>query len=290
MQMRKRLLFRIFIFFISFLVVGLFTGCYMLRRFIYTDAELEQHFQDKELKPVYKKLDYLNRPLHYASISRSDTLPLLILVHGAPGAWYGYLNLMEDTVLQKNFKMVSLDRFGYGKSGYGHPEISTQVQALEIKRIVEEENSSGKKVYLLGRSYGAPIAAWYAINYPQQVERLVMASPVIDPDKEKFYWFSSIGRWRITQWLLPQLLNVATSEKYSHAAQMKLMLNKWKKLYVPSYVITGANDQIADTANFSFAKRVLVNCPTTFTLLANTGHQVTRQHPEVIKKYLLERN
>ncbi len=290
MKMKKHLLFRALILFVFVLIAGLFTGCYMLKRYIYTDDELEQHFKDKALKPVYKKLDYLNHPLHYATISRSDTLPLLVLVHGAPGAWYGYLNLMEDTLLQKNFKMVSLDRFGYGKSGYGHPELSTQVQALEIKRIVDEENSSGKKVYLLGRSYGAPIAAWYAINYPQQVDRLLMASPVIDPDKEKFWWFSGIGRWRITQLLLPQLLNVATSEKYSHASQMKLMLNKWKKLYVPSYVISGANDNIADTANFSFAKRVLVNCPATFTLLPNTGHLVTGQHPEVIKKYLLERN
>lgn len=265
-------------------------GCYMLKKYVYTDAELEEHFKTQSLKPVYKQIRYLNRDLHYATISRSDTLPLLILVHGAPGAWYGYLNLMEDSDLQSNFKMVSLDRFGYGKSGYGKAELSTQVQALEIKRIIEEENTTHKKVYLVGRSYGAPIAAWYAINYPQLVNRLLMVSPVIDPEKEKFYWFSSIGRWRITQLILPQLLNVATSEKYSHAEQMKLMKNKWRKLYVPTYVMTGASDEIADTANYSFAKRMLVNCPCTFTMLANTGHQVTRHHPEVIKKYLLEKN
>lgn len=261
----------------------------MLKKYIYTDDELTEHFKDKPLKPVYKKLDFLKRSLHYAAISRSDTLPLLILVHGAPGAWYGYLNLMEDSVLQANFKMISLDRFGYGKSDYGKAELSTQVQALEVKRIIEEENTSNKKVYLLGRSYGAPIAAWYAINYPQLVEKLLMVSPVIDPDKEKFYWFSNIGRWRITQLILPQLLNVATQEKFSHQEQMKEMADKWKNLYVPTYVMTGAADNIADTANFSFAKRKLINCPCTFTLIPNTGHQITRQHPEIIKEYLLEK-
>lgn len=263
-------------------------GCGMLKKYVFTDQELEERFRKQEIKPVYKKLDFLNRELHYATISRSDTLPLLVLVHGAPGAWYGYLNLMEDRELQSHFKIVSLDRFGYGKSGYGHEELSTQIQALEVKRVIDEENSAHKKVYLVGRSYGAPIAAWCAINYPQLIDRLLLVSPVIDPDKEKFYWFSRIGRWRFTQWLLPDMLNVATREKYSHEEQMKQMLGKWKRLYIPARVMTGAEDRIADTANFSFARRALSNCPCTFTLLPNTGHQVTRQHPELVKEFLLE--
>lgn len=266
----------------------LFLGsCYMLNRYIYTDQELEEHYKDRALKPVYKRLDFLGRKLHYATISHSDTLPLLVFVHGAPGAWYGYLNLMDDSLLQTRFKMVSLDRLGYGKSNYGKAELSVQMQALEVKRIIEEENTTGKKVFLVGRSYGAPIVAWYAIHYPQLVEKLFMVSPVIDPDKEKFYWFSGVGKLGLVQAMLPDLLNVATKEKYSHAGEMKKMLPKWEKLYSTTFVITGANDKLADTANFSFAKRNLVNCRGTFIKLENTGHQVTRQHPELIKELLL---
>lgn len=261
----------------------------MLNRYIYTDAELEEHYKHKPLKPVYKWVDFMGSKLHYATISRSDTLPLLVFVHGAPGAWYGYMNLMDDSVLQSRFKMVSLDRLGYGKSNYGKAELSVQMQALEIKRIIEEENVTGKKIFLVGRSYGAPIVAWYAIHYPQLVEKLFMISPVIDPEKERFYWFSSIGKWGLVQAMLPELLNVATKEKYSHATEMKKMLPEWKKLYSTTYVITGANDELADTANFSFAKRNLVNCRGTFIKLENTGHQVTRQHPELIRELLLKK-
>lgn len=261
----------------------------MLNKYVYTDEELAEHFQDKPLKPVYKKIDFINRSLHYATISNNDTLPLLVFVHGAPGAWYGYLNLMEDSLLQANFKMVSVDRLGYGKSNYGTPELSVQMQALEIKRIIAEENHTQKKVFLVGRSYGAPIVGWYAIHYPQTVEKLLMISPVIDPDKEKFYWFSKLGRAQIVQAMLPKMLNVATSEKYSHADEMKKLLPQWKKLFSTTYVITGENDQLADTANYTFARKNLVNCNCTFMKLKNTGHQVTRQHPELIKKLLLEK-
>jgi pimeloyl-ACP methyl ester carboxylesterase len=265
-----------------------FGSCFLLKKYIYTDQELLEHFKNKKLKPVYNQIDFLISSVHYAKISRSDTLPLLLLIHGAPGAWYGYLNLMDDSLLQEHFKMVSVDRLGYGKSNYGQPEVSVQLQALEIKRIIEEENYHNKKVFLIGRSYGAPIAAWYAIHYPQNVEKLFMISPVIDPAKEKFYWFSDIGKWGIVQVMLPKMLNVATSEKYAHGQEMQKMLPLWKNLYSTAYVITGEDDHLADTANFSFAKKELIYCDCKFMKLKNTGHQVTRQHPELIKKLLLE--
>lgn len=270
-------------------ITGLLGGCYLLNRFIYTDKELAEHYRNRAVKPVYKHLDFLGRPTHYALISRSDTLPLLVFVHGAPGAWYGYLNLMDDSLLQTRFRMISVDRLGYGKSNYGKAELSVQMQALEIKTIIDAENRNGKKVYLVGRSYGAPIVAWYAIHYPQQVEKLMMISPVIDPDKEKFYWFSGIGKLRLVQAFLPELLNVATREKYSHAAEMKKMLPQWPRLYSTTYVITGADDELADTANFTFARTHFIHCKGTFIKLPHTGHQVTRQHPEIIKEFLLKK-
>jgi pimeloyl-ACP methyl ester carboxylesterase len=265
------------------------TGCFVLNKYIYTDKELATHFEHEQLKPVYKKIKFQDHSLHYAVIAKSDTLPLLVFVHGAPGAWYGYLNLMDDTILQQKFKLVAIDRLGYGKSNYGKAETSTEIQALALKEIIEKENTSGKKVVLLGRSYGAPIAAWFSINHPNETERLFMVSPVIDPQKEKFYWFSGLGKWKPIQWLLPKMLNVATKEKYAHPKEMKLMLPKWNALYIPTCVITGENDKIADTSNYTFAKCHLNNCESIFYKLKNTGHLVTYEQPELIRNLLLEK-
>lgn len=262
-------------------------NCFLLNRYIYTDKELKEHYKNKAIVPSYKFQVFLNKKIHYAIVNRNDSLPLLVFIHGAPGAWYGYMNLMDDSLLQTKFKLISVDRLGYGKSTYGKAELSTQLQALSIKKIIDIENKNNKKVILVGRSYGAPIAAWLAINYPQQIKELVMVSPVIDPTKEKFYWFSGIGKWKFTQLFLPKMLNVATKEKYAHPNQMKLMLPKWKKLYINTTVITGENDRIADTSNFTFAKRYLINCPTNFIMLKNTGHLVTYEQPEFIRNLLL---
>src|SRR5258706_5468225 len=95
---------------LAVLSLFLLSRCYMLNSYVYTDRELEEHYRDKAVKPVYKNAKFLDRRLHYAVVSKSDTLPLLIMVHGAPGAWYGYMNLTDDTLLQRHFKIVAVDR------------------------------------------------------------------------------------------------------------------------------------------------------------------------------------
>ena len=264
-----------------------FSRCY-LNKYIYTDAELQEHYQNKKIKPLYKENSFSDHKMHYAVLSKSDSLPLLIMIHGAPGAWYGYMNLTDDSLLQAHFKIISVDRLGYGKSGYGKEVLSTQAQALAIKNIIDKENTARRKVFMVGRSYGAPIAAWLAIHYPETFEKLIMISPVIDPDKEKFYWFSNIGNSRLVQWALPDLLNVATKEKFSHPKEMRAMQAEWKNLYTPTYVLVGEEDQLADTANYSFAKRYITGCPAIFIKLKHTGHQVTHQQPGLIKQLLMD--
>ncbi|MDF2448014.1 MAG: alpha/beta fold hydrolase [Bacteroidota bacterium] len=255
-----------------------------------TDDEINEHYKNAAVKPIYKTSDLTDRKQHYAVIAKNDTLPLLLMVHGAPGAWYGYLNLIDDSLLQDRFKIVSVDRLGYGKSGYGKEELSVEMQALAIKKIIDAENHSNKKVYLLGRSYGAPITAWLAIHYPEQFEKLVMVSPVIDPEKEKFYWFSDLGNTALVQWMLPDLLNVATKEKFAHQTEMKKMLPEWQKLCTPTYVLVGEDDSVADTANYSFAKKHITNCTAVFMKLKGTGHRITQEQPELVKELLLQTN
>ncbi|MEI6020156.1 MAG: alpha/beta hydrolase, partial [Bacteroidota bacterium] len=115
-----------------------------------------------------------------------------------------------------------------------------------------------------------------------------MVSPVIDPKSEKFYWFSGIGKWSFTQLFLPHLLNVATKEKYAHVAEMKKMEKQWQRLYVPTTVVMGENDHIADTANFDFAQKKINTAPVQFYKLKNTGHLITYERPEFISDLLIK--
>src|SRR5689334_9283693 len=115
------MLYRKTIFFISLL--AFFMSCHLPQEL--TDAQIAKHYKDKPVKPKLKYLNYKSYHIHHAVVGDS-TKPLLLFIHGAPGAWYSPIKLLDDPELQKNFRMVSIDRVGFGKSNYGKSEPSVQ--------------------------------------------------------------------------------------------------------------------------------------------------------------------
>jgi pimeloyl-ACP methyl ester carboxylesterase len=56
--------------------------------------------------------------LHYAKTG-ADTLPTLFFVHGSPGSWIKFGKYLMDTDLLKKYRMISIDRPGFGYSNFG---------------------------------------------------------------------------------------------------------------------------------------------------------------------------
>ncbi|GGH22889.1 alpha/beta fold hydrolase [Dyadobacter endophyticus] len=257
-------------------------------RYIISAKEVRRHYADKKVKPkeIFIRNDTLS--LSLASMG-PDTLPMLLLIHGAPGSLWGYMNLMDDEDLQKHFHIVSVDRVGYGKSRLKKRRYVTSIETQANALLpVFSLNKSDQKVIVLGRSYGAPIAARLTSMAPDKVKELIMVSPVIDPETERFFWFSKWGRMSFVQLFLPSAFNAATAEKYSHAAELRKMLPVWEQLSVPTTVIQGGNDWIADPSNIDFAKKHIKSKRAQYIFLFNAGHMITFSHAAMIKEMLLK--
>jgi pimeloyl-ACP methyl ester carboxylesterase len=256
---------------------------------VLTDEQIEKHYAGRPAKPELKYLRYKNYYIHHAVVGDSSK-PLLLIVHGAPGAWYSSMLLLDNPDLQKNFHMVSVDRIGFGKSNYGVSEPSLQMHVKYLEKIVKKYNKGGK-IYIMGSSYGAPIAASFAMQHSDLVEELYLVSPVIDPSTEKVFWFSYIGKLGLVANFLPEYLNVAGDEKFAHRRQLKRLRAHWSEITCKTYVFMGKKDWMADLANLDFARKMLVNAKAPqFYLLENTGHGIIYQHPELLVSILLKRD
>jgi pimeloyl-ACP methyl ester carboxylesterase len=184
--------------------------------------------------------------------------------------------------------MVSVDRIGFDKSNSGIAVTSIDEHVSYLKKIVEEYNTAGQKIYILGSSYGAPIAAAFAMKNPDLVQELFLLSPVIDPSKEKIFWFSYMSRLSFINMWLEQSLNVATEEKFDHRSELRKLKPFWKNITCKTYVVMGKKDWIADPRNFDFAQKMLTNADgAEFYLIENSGHAVMQTRPDLIKKLLL---
>ena len=265
-----------------------FTSCNLPVR-VLNDEQIKKHYANRPAKPQLKYIRYKNYHIHHALVGDS-TKPLLLIIHGAPGAWYSSMRLLDNPELQKNFYIISVDRLGFGKSNYGVSEPSIQSHVKYLEKIVKEYNRNGK-IYVMGSSYGAPIAASFTMQNPNLVNELYLLSPVIDPDTEKIFWFSYPGKIGPVRMFIPEYLNVATDEKFAHRRQLKKLKDNWDQIVCKTYVIMGKKDWIADLSNLEFARKMLVNAKDAeFLLIENTGHSIIWQRTDLLISLLLKRN
>lgn len=259
-----------------------------------TDKEIRQHYNTRLSKPLFHIIENDSVKLHYVTFG-ADTAQPVIFIHGAPGAWDGYMNLLDDSLLQHTFNLISVDRPGYGKSQkigtFSRPKKKTYTLEQQANAIILalKSNHSTKKAILIGRSYGAPVAAKIAALFPDKIEKTILLSPAIDPDTEKFWWFSKFGKVFLVRWFLPERMNTATDEKYAHVRELQILKNDWIKIKSKITVMTGGEDWIVDTTNFSFAKKMLIGKNANFIFIPDSGHLISNSRPDLVKKEIFGR-
>lgn len=269
-----------------FLVLSVtWSGCF--RKFIKSDRDIEKHYQSKTVKPEFDFFETPTGKIHFVRFSPSSLKPLLVFIHGAPGAWYGWMNLLDDSILQKNFEMVAMDRPGYGKSEAGPQSLSISEQAKRISFLLK--NLKGNRdVILVGRSYGSPVAARLAMDYPDLVQGMVLISSAVDPSHEKFFWFSGLGKNDFFRRLIPHPINRATDEKFKHVEELRQLLPCWSQIRVPVRIMVGENDNIVDPVNSQFLDSVLVNSPHSVISLPGVDHLISYRKPDLVRNEIFE--
>lgn len=253
-----------------------------------SEKEVKTHYADRTVKPTFFTIRNDSVELFLATTG-SDTLPPLLLVHGAPGGWFSNIYLLDDPDLQSRYQIISVSRPGYHKSKFKNRRralTSIELQSIAIREALRV-NRSFKKGVVFGTSYGAPIALKMAIDNPQKFYHLVLIAGAFDPENEKFWWFSRYLHSLFVRLSLPRFINTASDEKSEHIKELKLLLPEWKKLEVPATVIQGGNDQIVPSINLEFARQQLKDKQAEFILLPGVGHMVRRSHPQLVKGLLM---
>jgi pimeloyl-ACP methyl ester carboxylesterase len=248
-------------------------------RYILTDKEITEHYEQKDYKPVFHSLKYANSKIHYVEFGDTSK-PLLVLIHGAPGAWYTWMNFIDNDSIRKNFHVLAIDRLGYGKSNYGKAEKDIMVQVCSIQSVIDEYPN--KEINITGRSYGAPIAAALAAINDTRCKNLYLFSPVMSPYNEKMYWFSGLGKSPVINWMLPKALNVATAEKYAHLRQMKQLLGFYCHIKANTVIVAGDNDWVAHPSNYNLCDSLVCTAQKKKIYITNGDHFLTANYPNTM--------
>jgi len=212
--------------------------------------------------------------------------PLVFFVHGAPGSADAFVDFLKDSTLAKHTHMISVDRPGHGYSDFGQAMVSIEGQAAALKFLLEK-NEANQKPILVGHSFGGPIVARMAMDYPDLVGALILAAPAVDPANEKIWWVSYPANWKLFRWMVPRSWRETNDEKLAHIEELKKMQSLWKKVSVPTTIIHGEKDKLVPVTNAYFAQKQLANASVTMVIEPKMDHLIPWNRPDLMKKAIL---
>ncbi len=101
--------------------------------------------------------------------------PALIVIHGGPG--WDYRGLLSLKALSDEYFVVFYDQRGTGLSPRVEAGGLTLESTLQDLDSVVDRFSNGRKVFLVGHSWGGMLASGYIGRHPEKVEAAVLAEP-----------------------------------------------------------------------------------------------------------------
>jgi pimeloyl-ACP methyl ester carboxylesterase len=217
---------------------------------------------------------------------------LTLLIHGAGGSSRHWEPLLEQ--LPAQFYPLLIDLPGHGRSGGTVPHSIDDV-ALLLEHFLERLEIT-QPFWCIGHSVGGLIAQYFAMRFPERVERLVLIATAarmrMHPD---FVQSASSGRWNLEAFRPSFGADVPLDKQnlvlyeYLHtrldAINTDLMgagttdlRQEISALVVPTLVIIGDDDVIVSPRHSRALAQALARAK--LLVIANGGHYVHVEQPQ----------
>ena len=229
-----------------------------------------------------------NSHLHYA-ISGSDTLPTLVFIHGSPGSWIHYMRYMWDTALQKKYRMVAIDRPGFGYSSFGKA-IHLAEQSKIILPVLQKIKNN-KPMYALGHSMGGPVLVKLAADAPTLFNKIVIAAGALDVGQEKKETWRKVMNIKPLYWALPGAFGPSNTELLYLKKDLLLLQNDFAKITCHVLFVHGDKDTWVPIENVAYGKKMMTNASSIIIdTLKGANHQIPWKNRVALRDILLKLN
>jgi pimeloyl-ACP methyl ester carboxylesterase len=223
--------------------------------------------------------------LHYA-VTGGDSLPTLIFVHGSPGSWMHYNHYLRDADLRKKFRIVAIDRPGFGYSSFGKA-MHLQDQCNIISPVLLSLKNE-HPIFLVGHSMGGPVVAKLAADNPGLFKTVVIVAGAIDINQEEKETWRRIMNVRPLYWTLPGAFGPSNTELLYLKNDLLPLQKDFQKITCNVLFVHGDKDTWVPIQNIAYGRKMMVNAASiTADTLRGADHQIPWKNREQLKAILL---
>ena len=279
---RKKIILVVLLFLFTFWLVQ----AQRTMKFRETDEEAKKEFQELGLTLVTKTIYEEGFDLHYVQIG-SDTLPTLFFVHGSPGSWNAFKRYLQDTDLIRHYRMVAIDRPGFGFSEFNDARNLTEQTRIIDHLLTSIRND--KPMFLVGHSLGGPLIVKLYLDNSSLISGLVILAGALDPKAEKPEKWRPLLFKTPLNYFVPGAMRPSNEELWYLKKDLQVLDKELDKVFCPVWIVHGDKDSLVPVSNTAYAQRKLTNAKSVeITILRGANHFIPWTHFAEIKGLLLE--
>jgi len=251
-----------------------------------SDSKAKEKFLKEGVTLHTRSIEIDGFEMHYAKTG-NDTLPTLFFVHGSPDGWIRYEKFMQDKDLLSKYRMISIDRPGFGYSQFGDSK-NLEDQSKLISPLVQSIQN-GKPIYAIGHSYGGAVVVKLQVNSQNLFDGLLLLAASVDPKKEKPEKWRYVLKIPPLNYFLPGAFRPSNKELVYLKKDLKELDKEWEKINCPVWIIHGDKDTYVSIANVDYAKKKLTKAKAVeVKILAGADHFIPNERYEDIKDVLMK--
>ena len=271
------------LFFVFVLYVIVCQSCMKMRM---STAKTKAYFENEKVSFIDETIQIDGHALHY--IQTGDlTKPTLLFVHGSPGSWDAFKTYLNDSVLRTKFRLIAVDRPGFGYSDFGSPE-NLATQSKWINKLVKLLNTK-KPIALIGHSLGGSLILKMAIDEPQLYSHLMVLAGSVDPKAENSELWRPVLKSKPFRYLIPGALRPSNDELWWLKTDLVDMQPNLDKVIASVTIIHGTKDRLVPYSNVAFMQKELVNAKKVDTIsIKDADHFIPWTHYEIVRSELLK--
>ncbi len=156
-------------------------------------------------------IDVDGAEVHYQEFGDRKN-PTMILIHGFSASTYVW-KTVAPIFAGHGFHVIAVDLLGYGFSE--KPAWFDYTIASQSRMVLRFMNLLGiGKATIIGSSYGGAVSAWFTLDYPERVEKLVLVGAVINDRPKHNPLFKVLSVPGVGETLSPFLVDSHAFLKY----------------------------------------------------------------------------
>ena len=248
------------------------------------EGKVLERLNEKDIFPATISITYhdsLN--VNVVSIG-NPTKPVLLLIHGSPGDWSAWENIITNDSIRASFYILSIDRAGFGKTTV--PALANlRSQADVIWRAMEQLHCL-ENIMLVGHSYGGAVVEQLLIDHPEVFNLAILAAPTLSPDLMAPRWYNKVARWKLVNSLLSKDMKSSNIEMMGLPESLSVNEEYLSSIQTPIIYIQGNKDVLVPYETVDYFKG---HKPTgvTYIILEDMNHFIPWSDPDLITNAIL---